>query len=176
MTLTNINSNKVDSITTKMIDATTERILVRHNNITEIPSWLNNYKQILELDVCCNKIVSIPRLEYVTKLNLSNNALTDVALDMPALEHLSLTNNQIVSIDLSKLTKLKNLDIAFNHLTKLDLTKLPKSLKVLRVGANKLKTIPDLGDFIHLTILSIESMDFVEVNKTTVNTTANIFF
>jgi Leucine-rich repeat (LRR) protein len=176
MTLSSLDANKIHTLTTNMVDHDTIRLKVRDNLISTIPSWLNNFPKIIELDICCNNVSTIAQLQFLKKLNLSENNLTHISLDMPELEYLTLTGNQLTTLDLSKLTKLKSLDIAFNQLTTLDLTKLPSSLKVLRCGNNLLSSIPALDKFIHLVLLSIEDMGFNEINKQTLHTTAKVYF
>jgi len=174
--LTNLNLNKLYSITTTMVDNRTKQLKVRENFITAIPSWINHYPNIIEIDICCNKVSSIPELTYIKQLNLSGNELSTIELDMPELEYLSLTNNLLASFDLSRVTKLKNLDLAHNKLSSLDLTKLPKSLKVLRLGNNKITTLSGLENFPHLTLLALDGMNWVSIDKSKLNTSAKIFF
>ncbi|MDR2569678.1 MAG: hypothetical protein LBD23_05195, partial [Oscillospiraceae bacterium] len=122
-------------------------------------------------------------VEVITNLNLSELDITDLAgiEYFTALEHLDVSKNQLVSIDVSENTNLEYLDVSDNELNEINgLNSLKTSLKHLdiqnthkgegevgervgvKIGENSLNSL-DISDFVELTALNVEFIGLKEL-------------
>lgn len=113
------------------------------NNFSEID--LRRYTGLKSLSLNNNKFTTFdaslyPNLEY---LALGSNQLTSVTLDNSKIWNLSLNENNLGSIDLTKLPELYQLFLSNNELSSIDVSGLNK-LAVLCIDRNKFKfsTLP----------------------------------
>jgi len=144
-----------------------------HTGLTEVPSDISKFKNLIELDLSDNEISStggkLSGLNNLQSLNLSGNKLTDIpsevnglksllvlnlsgnditggSVSVENLQRLYLNNNKLTSIPngIANLKHLKGLYLYMNNITVLDENLLNiKSLEILLVQYNKIKDEPD---------------------------------
>lgn len=144
-----------------------------HLGLTEVPSEISKFKNLIELDLSDNEISStggkLSGLNNLQKLNLSGNKLTDIPSEVNGLksllvlnlsgneitggsvsaehlERLYLNNNKLSSIPsgIANLKHLKGLYLYMNNITVLEENLLNiKTLEILLVQYNKIKDEPD---------------------------------
>ena len=144
-----------------------------HLGLTEVPSEISKFKNLVELDLSDNEISStggkLSGLNNLQTLNLSGNKLTDIPSDVNGLksllvlnlsgneitggsisaehlERLYLNNNKLSSIPsgIANLKHLKGLYLYMNNITVLEENLLNiKTLELLLVQYNKIKDEPD---------------------------------
>ena len=135
-----------------VIPNTVRELLLEHNAISKVTRIDSKNLEILRLD--SNKLVTVCGLpKNLKKLSLSRNRLgiSKKSLVFPKeLEHLVLSENEIdiewlILLNLLECTKLKSLFLNKNNLLSFDTACLPKSLTILDLSSNKIKTL--VGDF-----------------------------
>ena len=116
------------------------------NKLDFIPD--NIPKQLVALNVSNNTLKYIPKLPFSTKvINASHNTLKWFDLELPNLEKLNLSHNHIYYFRFDRLKdNLQFLDLTGNQLKMIDGDIFPKSLKVLRLGENRIEHIPELPE------------------------------
>jgi len=102
---------------------------------------VQNKNEILHLNICFNRLTSIPNtlaeFKNLKILRSSSNMLYSIDNLPPSISFLDISNNNLTKLpDLSSCSKLRTLIISNNKLTKLP--KLPKSLRNLIVDNNSL--------------------------------------
>ena len=118
----NLNSDKINDVT----DRTTE-YKVTDDELSQLTS-LTCTPLVYKNDISLGGVAG-PQISDVTGLNKMTN-----------LTKLNLTNNKLLTIDVSKNTKLAVLDISGNNLSSIDLSK-NVELTHLSINNNKLSTI-----------------------------------
>ncbi len=139
-----------------------------HITDCQLPSVDLSWNRCLtDLDLSGNKLSSInlegPNGSYgknvLRKINLSDNALTEVTLSTrPCITSLNLSNNLLTEFDLLKLTALTDLDLSGNMLSEVDLRDL-ESIVTMDLSHNNLTEI-SLLDYLPLQSLDISSNSF----------------
>ena len=152
-------------------DAVTS-LKLRKQGLTEIPSDLSKFKNLVELDLSDNeigdfssKLIGLPNLEV---LNLSGNNLTTIPADLCELKKLktiNLSSNKISSGSFSCLTSLERVFLNNNELTSLPagITEM-QSLKSLYLHFNKLTDLDE--KLIQLKNLEVLLVQFNNIAET----------
>jgi Leucine-rich repeat (LRR) protein len=112
------------------------------SSLEEIKNYLN--KGLIEADLSINLLSSSIGLPAsLKKLNFAMNRFTDVRsfMNLPNLEWLDLSLNQISSLEGMDLPNVKYLNLSSNNLTKLKGLDRCRGLSVLKIDRNKLKSI-----------------------------------
>lgn len=111
------------------------------------------------------KTESISGINYY--LDMSGQKISDLTgiQDFTALAQLSVANNNLTSIDVSKNLALNHLNVSSNQLTDVDVSK-NTTLRSLNIGYNKI-TNADFSSNINLTTLQIDSNKFVTLDIST---------
>lgn len=148
------------------------KLYIDHNNLTFLPDeiYLPN---LTVLNCSCNKLKKIPFFPKLTFLNLSYNQVTscsqyndsnltyldcsynpglNVNFNLPLANHLYITNNELLAIDLNYLPALLYLDCSFNQLS--NCVGYSETLVELNIQNNN---ITDLQVFENLKVLSAEN-------------------
>ncbi|XP_011308382.1 leucine-rich repeats and immunoglobulin-like domains protein 3 [Fopius arisanus] len=167
----------------------TEILELKENSITNLESSAFLHLQKLrELDISSNKLqnnftITLPESSQLTSLKVNKNSLERIP-DLSSLEnltHLSLSHNDIISVDGSALEKLKDLqslDLAGNrikvlkrgsfhggnHLSRINLN--INQLEVIEVGA--------FDNLTHLEELRINKNSLTLLNKSVFSSLANL--
>lgn len=144
---------------------------LRKQGLTEVPSDLSKFKNLVELDLSDNeitdfsgKLAGLPNLQI---LNLSGNKLTVIPTDicnLKSLKSLNLNSNLIASGSLGCLNGLERLYLSHNELTTLPagITDIP-SLKAIHLQSNKLTTLDEkLAKMPNLEVLFVQFNKIVE--------------
>lgn len=135
-----------------VIPNTVRELLLENNATSKVTKIDSKNLEILKLD--SNKLKTVCGLpKNLKKLSLSHNQLgiSKEPLVFPKeLEHLVLSANKIdmewlILLNLLECTKLKSLFLVHNNLLSFDTACLPKSLTILNLSSNKIKTL--VGDF-----------------------------
>ena len=104
----------------------------------------------------------LEKFPQLQSLSVYNNQIVQASVkNLPALKHLNLAKNSLVSLDLAGLPSLEELYIFNNKLTALDLKKLPK-LKLLKANENQFLTFTysDLPALEKIYIFNNKIVDF----------------
>ncbi|CAA9198462.1 hypothetical protein FLA105534_02119 [Flavobacterium bizetiae] len=120
--------------------------------------------------------VATANINAIVKINLDNSEIKNLTgiQDFISLKNLSLRNNQLSTLDISKNTELTNLDISVNQLASIDISK-NTNLTNLDSSLNRLTNI-DVSKNIKLGSLIITNNEFTDLNisKNTNLTSLNI--
>lgn len=119
-----MNEAKIDKLGDILGDYVHLRYInLAHNNFKDI-EILTKIPYILELDLSHNSIDSMAAfnekktLEYLAKLNLSNNQITDFSeISLKRIQNLDLSNNQIATCSFKGSKSLLQLELRSNQLT-----------------------------------------------------------
>lgn len=106
---------------------------------------------IEKLDLSSNRLLSLPDLSMLSKLNtldLHQNSLKEMpsaVYGLPKLQNLNLSYNQLTSLPdkFSKLTALKTLFLSYNQLNAFPAPVTGLKLKTLDISGNPVKVLPD---------------------------------
>ena len=131
-------------------------------------------EQLASIDslYCYNKEITstkgLEKLTSLTSLTLDNNQLTNIDVSKnTALTNLSLNNNQLTNINLSKNTALTRLELFNNQLTNIDVSN-NTALQSLNLEKNQLTSI-DISKNTSLTYLTLSNnqLTSIDVSKNT---------
>lgn len=123
---------------------------VSENQIADGLEKVGDLDFLANLNLASNLFESLtgfPVSETLMSLDLSKNHLTTVAdlPSLPLLEHLNLSHNSIVNLQLPSLPSLKTLNLSGNLITELVLPKLP-SLRILDASHNSIEKIQEFEE------------------------------
>lgn len=176
--LSNANSHVFDYKILKLpdfIDVLTslKKLDLRFNRIKKVPTSITNLYSLKSLDLSYNKIKKLPldlsSLESLEYLNLKSNKITTLPNrigKLSALKTLNLRSNNLSSIPttLDHLQKLEQLILRGNNFNLLELSFNKSSLKIVELGLNAFKEIPNsLKDLKKLTILGLEGNEIENI-------------
>lgn len=123
------DNSSIDNISVKITKLSKlECINFDNNNISIIPSYINNFESLTSLSMHTNNIRNIPieigQLINIKFMNLNNNMIEFIPNEISKLiklTNIDLSNNNIKSlpIDFFKLTNLYKLNLSDNHLEKI---------------------------------------------------------
>jgi len=133
-----------------------EEVYLAGNYLSSIDVSKNT--NLVELDLTSNQLTTIIGLSELVKLenlNLSFNYFKELTVDNASLEILHISNNDLISLDISSAVNLTNVLLTTNKLNALDISS-NKKLQTLLVSDNQLQSI-NLGKNISLTHLYIAS-------------------
>ncbi|XP_070534918.1 leucine-rich repeat-containing protein 58-like [Ptychodera flava] len=144
------------------------RLMLSHNFISIIPRSIEQFKNLIELDVSSNRlkyisdeITSLSRLKKFTAKNnlLDNESFPKELGKCQQLEVVNLSGNQLTEfpMELTKILTLRELYLGGNHIGNLpvELDNL-QNLEILYLGGNQLVEIPaTLGNLASLTSLGL---------------------
>lgn len=133
-----------------------EELYLAGNYLSSIDVSKNT--NIVLLDLMANQLNTITGLSKLVKLeelNLSFNYFEDLSIDNASLEILHMSNNDLVSLDISAAVNITNVLLTTNKLNALDVSS-NKKLETLLVSDNQLQSI-DLSENTSLTHLSLAS-------------------
>ncbi|GJJ74461.1 hypothetical protein EMPS_06819 [Entomortierella parvispora] len=142
------------------------KLLLRRNNIQEIPPDIKVLTNLVELSLRDNLITSVPQeitnLKLLQKLSLANNRLQEPPEPIAAfsqLTWLSLASNTLTTLPIafSQLQKLTSLDLQRNRFIAIpDCIFEMKSLTVLLLQKNRITSIsPKIGQCVQLVSLNL---------------------
>lgn len=117
---------------------------------------------LVKLDLTSNQltgIIGLSNLEKLEELNLSFNYFEELSINNQALEVFHISNNDLISLDISMALNLINVLLTSNKLIALDISS-NKKLQTLLVSGNQLQSI-NLSENISLTHVYIAS-NFLE--------------
>lgn len=99
---------------------------------------VSDYTSLRMLNLSDNKLTTFDASPFkgIEVLYLANNNLTSVTLDNPIMWECALVNNQLESIDLSKVPVMAQLYLSNNKLSQIDLSAMPQ-LKILHISHNR---------------------------------------
>lgn len=150
------------------------KINLSNQELTEVPSYVFECKNLKTLNLSNNQISEIPRelanLKRLTTLDLSYNKISQIyakTFDLKELSTLNLNNNQIKSIpkQIANLSRLAKLLLAGNSIEKLpeEIGQLA-NLKSLNISNNKFTGFPaSILKLTNLTHLWISQNNFQEI-------------
>ncbi|XP_044009805.1 leucine-rich repeats and immunoglobulin-like domains protein 3 isoform X2 [Aphidius gifuensis] len=143
----------------------TEILELKDNSIVNLDfEAFNSLNKLKKLDISSNKLQdnftsSLPKFSSLTELRVNKNSLKKLPnlSALVNLNDLTISHNDIVSIDggvINKMTNLENLDLSNNRITILNDSKFSKSNKLTKLNLNN-NEISDisLGYFDNLTYL-----------------------
>lgn len=133
-----------------------EEIYLAGNNLSSIDVSKNT--NLVTLDLLANQLTKIVGLSILIKLedlNLSFNYFEELSIDNTSLEILRISNNDLVSLDITAAVNLTNVLLTTNKLQTLDVSS-NKKLETLLVSDNQVQSI-NLGENVILTHLYITS-------------------
>ena len=123
----NLKREKLEIIPMEIAQFThLKSLILDKNNISEIPDWFRNFKELEVLSICRNKLEKFPPvildLSNLRTLRLGDNLISEIPIDIDKLENLEslwLWSNIIrkYPASLSDLKKLKYLDLLYNDMT-----------------------------------------------------------
>jgi len=135
-------------------DLDLKKLSIIGNELTSIPKYIFNYKNMEYLNLETNSISKIPediaKLKNLKELYLQNNLISVIPeglTELQDLKHLNLQNNIISKIpnQLENLNNLEILDLGDNNISELpDKFGNLKNLKELNLSGNNLKKFPKL--------------------------------
>jgi len=162
-----------------------ENLNLSHNPIFEqftttySKELFENLKNLRELNLKNTKMIDFDRnlFKYLGNLvifNISNNAISNLTISMAdpfdlntsslnKLEKLYANNNAIKTIDLSRLSNLKELNLSHNNMIKLDLDNITNNIQRIDISYNNLKTINFNEDKGYLEILKLSNNRYLEI-------------
>lgn len=137
-----------------------ERLRKRADDLRDVVAIEDGH--VVALRLGGTKLASLAtasRLHALVVLDLHDGQVQtlDGIAGLPALDHLSLTNNQLEAvIGIEAARQLHSVYLGGNRLTRLDgLVALP-DLEVLNLAGNRFERMPDFGDLQRLRVLSLE--------------------
>ncbi len=129
-----------------------EKINFTQNRLTEIPMDVVGLRNLKELDVSWNNIISLTVLFsqlQLTKLNLSGNQIKELPDLNPGLQVLDLSSNQLKEISSTFVTSirksLRELSLSLNQISSLAVFDGLDNLEVLNLSSNNISSIPKLS-------------------------------
>lgn len=137
-----------------------EEVYLAGNHLSSIDVSKNT--NLIALDLTSNQltgIIGLSNLEKLEELNLSFNYFEELSINNQALEVFHISNNDLISLDISMALNLINVLLTSNKLIALDISS-NKKLQTLLVSGNQLQSI-NLSENISLTHVYIAS-NFLE--------------
>lgn len=133
------------------------------NHFSTFPSSIGDLSHLQSLDLSSNQLTQLSsrlsKLKRLTSLNLSNNHLQHIFDNFAALQHLNINNNNLTTISLLNINKLKHLHASNNHLN--DIPKGLYGLKMIEkvyLSGNKIaKITPEIGRLKSLKVLDLSN-------------------
>jgi hypothetical protein len=169
--LNNTSSNVITNL--KGIEAfvNLKRLYASGNELTTID--LSNNILLDTINLSVNKLTSIKGLSLINNLkwlSLSYNYFTEFSIDNPSVENILMSDNDLVTFDVSKAANLRSTLLTLNKIESLDFSN-NILLKTLIFSANKVKTI-NLDNNINLEYIYcsgnlLEEFDVSKLNKLT---------
>jgi Leucine-rich repeat (LRR) protein len=153
-----------------------KKIILRYNQITELPDWIEAFQNLESLNLNVNNInklpISIGKLNRLEELLLWKNELQHLPnsiCSLQSLKYLNLRLNQIkqLPIDLGNLKNLIELNLHDNKLTEIPLSiSSLKSLETLNLSWNLLNILPSsMFKLISLKSLNLERNEITEISE-----------
>ena len=153
---------------TKKTKPTIESLILKNNNITELPESFERLMYLLKLDVAHNQITQIPHtminMPYLGDLNLENNQIWELPEDFGrlafSLTKINVQNNKLDKLpsSIGKLTRCTEMNFANNKIYELPVTLSGcKRLKNLNVSNNQIQFCDVLKEMNFLLWLDLSS-------------------
>ena len=125
---------------------------------------INQFKNLGELDISGNLLTSeipeLKQLQFLKKLNLSNNSISELYPLPPNLEILNLSYNQLKHLNSEVTQQLKNLttfDVSNNGLADLEGVQNLRRLKRLLARNNMISRLQPVGEIVALVEIDLEN-------------------
>jgi len=155
-------------VATKKSKPTLESLILRNNNLTELPESFERLMYLLKLNVAHNQITQIPHtminMPYLAELNLANNQIWELPEDFGRLAYsltkINVSNNKLDKLPASigSLTRCTEMDFSKNKIYELPVTLSGcKRLQKLNVSNNQIQFCDVLKEMNFLMGLDLSS-------------------
>lgn len=174
-----LTHSQITDLSTLEIPSTITHLILRRNRITFLPPTILENTNLKHLDLYDNGLTKIESLPGgLVFLDLSFNRISSSFCLPMTLTELYLCSNAIESIahlNLGDLKQLRVLELGANKIKTLDVNQLPVSLEELYLGSNDVSTVPDLSPFVNLRILSLQSNELEQVRLCGMNALEQLY-
>ena len=134
----------------------TWRLVLRDLGLRRLPTELLGLDTLDSLDLALNRLQEVPT-SSLTRLVLDGNPLCRISVRLNRLEHLSLNNCSLVSVELEEAKNLRYLSLNGNPLGKFPLT-IPYNLTHLYMSSCQLTSVPaEVTKLVKLVVLILDS-------------------
>lgn len=155
-----LTHSQIEDLSSLVIPSSTTHLILRRNRITALPLTIFEGTNLKHLDLYDNGLTKVEILpKGLMSLDLSFNRISSLYCLPVTLTELYLCSNAIESIEhlnLGELKQLRILELGANKIKTLNVKQLPVSLHELYLGSNRISAIPDLSQLVNLRVLSLQ--------------------